>query len=161
MGEEVRDPFSVESPRKRVKGISLLPVKTELGKKKVVREVTGSCLLNGKRIRGYEIHMGRSSVQNGPGKPYLRIRRPGHRHAWEDGWCTEDGRLSGTYVHGILDSPGFRAAFLNEFRKRKGLKERAPGPGRGRRFRQYDLLADHFERHCDVDKILSFIGMAS
>jgi len=158
MGTEISDPYGVESPRRTVRGIGLLPIKTELGQRKVLREVSGSCLLNGKRIRGYEIHMGRSRVQDGPGKPYLRIRRPGHRHTWEDGWCTGDGRLAGTYVHGILDSPGFRAAFLNELRKGKGLKERAPGPGRRRRFRQYDRLADHFERHCDVEKILSFVG---
>ena len=158
MGSEIKDPFGVESSRKTVRGIGLLPAKTELGREKVVREVTGSCLLNRKHIRGYEIHMGKSWIHGGPGKPYLKIRRPGQRHSWVDGWCMGEGRLAGTYVHGILDSPGFRAAFLNELRKGKGLKERRRGPGRRKRFQQYDRLADHFERYCDVDRILSFIG---
>jgi hypothetical protein len=35
-----------------------------------------------------------------------------------------DGRVAGTYVHGILDASGFRGEFLNRLRRAKGLRER-------------------------------------
>ena len=49
LGERIRDPSGVESDRKEVKGLSLLPVETILEKEKVVRKVIGTCLINGKR----------------------------------------------------------------------------------------------------------------
>jgi len=38
------------------------------------------------------------------------------------------------------------------------LKERVSRQGRLGRFHQYDLLADHFEAHCDVERILSCLS---
>jgi len=155
LGERIKDPFGVESPRGVVKGLGLLPVETVLEGNKVVRRVTGTCLTTGKRIKGYEIHMGTSRALSGAGEPFLRIHEPGKQRSWLDGLCAEEGRITGTYVHGILDSPGFRGDFLNGIRKGKGLKERPPRQGRLARFHQYDRLADHFEAHCDVDKIVA------
>ena len=73
------------------------------------------------------------------------------------GWFVNGGQISGTYVHGVLDSPGFRGDFINTLRRAKGLKERASSQGRLARFHQYDRLADHFETHCDVEKILTYL----
>jgi len=155
LGERIKDPFGVESPREAVKGLGLLPVETVLEGNKVVRRVTGTCLSTGKQIKGYEIHMGTSKGLGGGGTPFLRIHEPGKRLSWLDGWCAERGRITGTYVHGILDSPGFRGEFLNGIRRVKGLRERPPRQGRLARFHQYDRLAEHFEAHCDVDKIVA------
>ena len=80
---------------------------------------------------------------------------PGKKKTWMDGWAVQGGRIAGTYVHGILDSSGFRGEFLNSLRRKKGLKERPPKQGRLARFHQYDRLADHFEEHCDVDRIIT------
>jgi len=158
LGKAVRDPLGVESTRQRVSGLDLLPVETLLASEKIVRRVQGSCLINGRKVSGYEIHMGKSRILKQEGAPFLRIREPGKKKAWEEGCAVEGGRISGTYVHGILDSPGFRGEFLNAIRRAKGLKERTPRHGRLARFHQYDLLADHFEAHCDVDRILSGLG---
>jgi len=111
---------------------------------KVVRRVICACLLNGKRITGYEIHMGRTRLLTQDGKPFLNIYEPGKRRAWEDGCFVEQGRTLGTYVHGLLDSPSFRADLLNRIRKAKGLDEMPPKRGRLARFHQYDRRADHF-----------------
>ncbi len=155
LGERIKDPLGIESPREVVKGLGLLPVETVLEGNKVVRRVTGTCLATGKLIKGYEIHMGTSKGLKGDGEPFLRIHEPGKQRSWLDGWCAEGGRVFGTYVHGILDSPGFRGDFLNGIRKGKGLRERPPRQGRLARFHQYDRLAEHFEAHCDVDKIVA------
>lgn len=157
LGVRINDPVGLESDQKEVKGMELLPVITTLEGKKVVRRVTGICLQNQKRVSGYEIHMGRSRHTGRGGKPFLKIHPPGDKKAWTDGWVINESRIAGTYVHGILDSPGLRAEFLNTLRKAKGLKQRGPRQGRLSRFHQYDRLADHFEAHCDVDMIISNI----
>jgi adenosylcobyric acid synthase len=157
LGEKIRDPYRVESNQEEVMGLNLLPIETLLEKEKVVRKVMGTCLMNGKRVKGYEIHMGQSKASGRSGEPFLRIRLPGNKSTWDDGWITKGGQIAGTYVHGILDSPGFRGEFLNALRRAKGLKSKGPKQGRLGRFHQYDRLADHFEAHCDVEKILSLI----
>ncbi len=153
LGDRIMDPFGVESKRKMAKGIGLLPIETFLEGEKIVRKVTGVCLLNRKRVNGYEIHMGKSHAINEEGGPFLKIREPGKKRTWTDGWSVQEGHIAGTYVHGILDATGFRGDFLNGLRRKKGIRERSPGKGRLSRFHQYDLLADHFEKYCDVKKI--------
>jgi adenosylcobyric acid synthase len=157
LGTWIRDPQGVESTGGKVRGLGLLPVRTDLEPEKVLRKVLGTCISNGRKVKGYEIHMGRTTPIENQGGPLLKIREAGKRPWWEDGWCNRDGRIWGTYVHGIFDSPGFRSDLLNPLRKAKGLRERTPAKGRLARFHQYDLLADHFEAHCDVEKILSII----
>ena len=157
LGERIRDPSGVESDRKEVKGLSLLPVETILEKEKVVRKVIGTCLINGKRITGYEIHMGESHILKDIGEPFLRIHEPGKKKSWTDGWCMEGELVLGTYVHGILDSPGFRGDFLDRIRAKKGIEKRPLKKGSLAKFHQYDRLADHFEAHCDVERILELI----
>jgi adenosylcobyric acid synthase len=158
LGKWIRDPAGVESHQKKVMGLNLLPVETTLEEQKIVRKVTGTCLISGKRIRGYEIHMGRTRPLRSSGEPFLKIHSPGDKTTWTDGCAVNLGQISGTYVHGILDSPGFRGKFINTLRRTKGLKERASSKGRLARFHQYDRLADHFVAHCDVEKILSYLG---
>ncbi|MBW1806053.1 MAG: cobyric acid synthase [Deltaproteobacteria bacterium] len=124
MGKAIRDPLCVESDKGSVKGLGLLPVETILEEEKVVRKVTGSCLLDNTRVKGYEIHMGRSRITNVAAEPLLRMHEPGRRNGWTDGCQIDDGKLWGTYLHGIFDSPGFRGNFLNSIRIKKGLKYR-------------------------------------
>ena len=155
LGKKIRDPLGVESSRKESTGLGLLPVVTELERDKIVRRVNGTCLLNGKRVSGYEIHMGQSQLIGGKGAPFLRIHQAGKKETWEDGCVLPGGRVIGSYVHGILDAPGFRGDFLNRLRRAKGLKEQPPKQGRLARFHQYDRLADFFETHCDIKKILA------
>ena len=118
MGNVIRDPSGVESDKGYVKGLGLLPVETVLEEEKVVRRVTGTCLQDNTRVKGYEIHMGRSRITNTAAEPLLRIHEPGGRSWWTDGCQVANGKLWGTYLHGILDSPGFRGSFLNSIRNR-------------------------------------------
>jgi adenosylcobyric acid synthase len=157
LGEKIKDPLGVESDRKEVRGLGILPMETILKEEKIVRKVTGTCLMNGKKVTGYEIHMGKSTILRKVGKPFLRIHEPGNRRSWEDGWSLEGDRIVGTYVHGILDSPSFRGYLLNSIRRTKDLRERTAKHGRVARFHQYDRLADLFEAHCNVERIIEHI----
>jgi adenosylcobyric acid synthase len=154
LGKTIVDPMGVESDRKEISGLDLLPVITALELDKVVRKVTGRCLENKKTVGGYEIHMGQTRIINEMGLPYLKLKEEKGSECWTDGCYIKDGNIVGTYLHGVLDAPGFRGEFLNSIRRTKGMKERRPGKGRMSRFREYDRLADHFEKYCDVERIL-------
>lgn len=76
MGEELADPKGVESDRPgQVKGMGLLPLKTEFEEEKVRTRVEGAfgrldgCLeeLSGACIEGYEIHMGHTYIDRAEG----------------------------------------------------------------------------------------------
>ena len=154
LGRVIHDRLGVESARKEVEGIGLLPVATELAGDKVVRKVTGVCLVNKEDVEGYEIHMGRTQPVCDKGMPFLRLYTSRRDNGWNDGWIMEDLRVAGTYLHGLFDSPGFREAFLNRIREEKGLQMRHSEGERAARFREYDRLADHFEAHCDIDRMI-------
>lgn len=162
LGREILDPLGVESDRGRVGGLGLLPLTTTLAGDKILRRVVGVDLPTGRKVEGYEIHMGRTrpEAEDEKIRPMLRIHEPGSKKKWEDGWTTAEGRIRGTYVHGLLDSPSFRLEFLNELRRAKGLPQASKASaGRSGRFRQYDRLAEHFEKHVDVPAVLKTMGL--
>ena len=159
LGKKIYDPYGVESSRKEISGLNLLPVVTTLEADKVVRKVTGKSLFGNRYVEGYEIHMGLTKIIDDRGIPFLKLKEENGNENWEDGCYLKDKEIAGTYVHGILDSPAFRGDFLNRLRRKKGIKEKRPGKGRVVRFREYDRLADHFEKYCDVEKIISALSL--
>ncbi len=159
LGRRIYDPYGVESSRREISGLNLLPVVTYLEADKIVRKVTGRCLKNNKSVTGYEIHMGQTKILDNRGAPFLRVREEKSHEWFMDGCYLKDKEIAGTYLHGILDSPGFRGDHLNRLRRKKGIKEKRAGKGRAARFREYDRLADHFEKYCDVEKIINGAGL--
>jgi adenosylcobyric acid synthase len=94
-------------------------------------------------MAGYEIHIGRSE---GPdrARPFARIGTE------NEGAISADGRVQGSYLHGMFSDDGFRRAWL------EGLNVQASGE----RYEAgvdaaLDALADHLETHLDVAGILS------
>jgi len=153
LGRTIRDPLGVESRKKQVSGLGLLPVETVLENEKVVRKVRGRCLLDNSSISGYEIHMGRTLFLDPKAEPLLKIHEPGRKESWQDGCNIQNGRITGTYVHGLLDHPAMRTAFLNRLRKAKRLKTRPARKNNRDREKEFDRLADHFEKYCDLGLI--------
>ncbi|RLB11243.1 MAG: cobyric acid synthase CobQ [Deltaproteobacteria bacterium] len=156
LGMKIKDPYGIESKEKEVEGIGLLPVETTLFSEKIVRRVEGICLLNNKKVDGYEIHMGRTVPKIEKGMPYLRLSADGS--SWEDGWINEKRNVIGTYLHGIMDSDEFREDFLNMLRSKKGLKPKKAKQKLSYRFKEYDRLAFCFERHCDIERLIQIIN---
>lgn len=103
MGEVIRDPHGVESGVGEEAGLGLLPMETEMQTAKTVRRVS-AVTAEGIRVEGYEIHVGESRLR-GPCTPLFAV----------DGAPAEGVRepgLTGTYVHGALESPEFLRAVL-------------------------------------------------
>ena len=139
LGHAILDPNGHDGPPGDSPGLGLLDVTTEMtGEKRLIR-ATGTAL--GQPVMGYEIHMGRTQ---GPdcARPFAMIPGP-------EGAISADGRVAGTYLHGVLTSDPFRATWLS----RLGAASLA-GFDAGIES-ALDALADHLERHMNVDAILA------
>ncbi|HNB26644.1 MAG TPA: cobyric acid synthase [Alphaproteobacteria bacterium] len=143
LGTRLDDPEGTEGPAGAVDGLGLLGVATVLGGDKALVEVAGAELASGRRVRGYEMHIGRTTGAD-CARPMLDL---GGR---ADGAISADGRVMGTYVHGLFADDGFRHDFLNRLKARaeSGLAYEAQVE------QVLDQLADHLERHADTQRIL-------
>ena len=111
-------------PASTVEGVGVLPVETRFATDKrverVTRSVDGVGPLAGAAgtATGYEIHMGRSS-------PTEAVARPlGPESAATD-------RALGTYLHGLFENEGVRAAFVDRVFESAGKPRPAVGAGGG------------------------------
>jgi adenosylcobyric acid synthase len=140
LGRRIADSAGIEGPPGHAEGLGLLDLETVLTGEKQLHEVRGREIASGEPIRGYEMHVGRTT---GPvlERPMLDLEgRP-------DGAVSADGWIMGCYVHGLFAADDFRHGFLAR------LRERAPS---GLAFEQQvdatlDALADHLAAHVDLD----------
>ncbi|MBP0587644.1 cobyric acid synthase CobQ, partial [Mycobacterium tuberculosis] len=90
-------------------------------------------------ISGYEMHIGETT---GPdlARPFCRLA-----DGRGDGAVSADGRVAGTYLHGLFAGDAFRTAYLAELGAPSALAYEAEIE------RILDALAAHLERHVDVD----------
>src|SRR6185295_8421506 len=102
---------------------------------------------------GYEIHLGETSLGNGV-RPLLTLQRLNDEVWSDDGAVSRDGRVLGTYLHGLFDSEPGLAFLLNHWRSicGKTTTTRRHDPI-AERERRYDALADHFRRNLKLDLI--------
>ena len=106
LGTRIADPDGIEGPAATAEGLGYLKVETLLTADKVLRPVSGRLAQGGAAFEGYEMHVGRTS---GPGLARSFATLDGSRF---DGAVSADGRITGTYVHGLLQSGTTRAAIL-------------------------------------------------
>ena len=107
LGRKLSDPDGIEGAPDTVEGLGLLNIETTMTAEKSLVEVKGTHLPTQTAIRGYEMHIGYSQ---GPdcARPLLTLEgRP-------DGATSENGQISGTYVHGLFSSDSFRSAYLRD-----------------------------------------------
>jgi adenosylcobyric acid synthase len=144
LGNQLDDPAGIEGRPGSIPGLGLLDVKTVLTRAKTLTKVSGTSVADGLGFRGYEMHNG---LTEGPGceRPLLRFA-DGRR----DGAISVDGRIRGTYVHGLFADDAQRAAMLAWF----------GAPAGGLCFdasidRVLDALAEHLAADIDLDQLLS------
>ncbi len=153
LGEVIDDPYGLEGAAGRSSALGLLPVETVLRQKKQLFNSKG-CLLNeAVKVDGYEIHMGESRLV-GKAKPLLQVSsRNNVPAAGKDGAVSTDGKVMGTYFHGIFDGKGFREWYL------RLLDPRFTGNITVRdKDHEYDRLADHFEEHLDMEMLYRIVN---
>lgn len=151
LGRLIRDPLGVESAEREAEGLGLLDVATSFARKKVLVQAVGRHRDSGCRVRGYQVHCGRTRV--GPGiVPLLDLEKPDGSLRWAEGALSPDGRVWGTYLHGLFDEPEFRRAFLNRLRAVRGWAPLPPSPD-STLDGDLDRLADFVERHLDMEAV--------
>jgi adenosylcobyric acid synthase len=143
LGRTVLDPQGAEGGGSRAEGLGLLDVETVMAPQKTVRNVEGRSARWDLPLSGYEIHLGRTS---GPDceRPAVFI------DGVADGATSTDGKVFGTYLHGLFSADAFRARFLESLG--------AAGAGIGHRAgieTALDEIAGLLEHHLDVDAIIS------
>jgi adenosylcobyric acid synthase len=173
LGKEIHDQ-GIEGGHGVYPGIGLLPVVTRFDRyEKTTKQVrvrahpVGPILSGMGEVTGYEIHMGETD-RGVAGEAFTG-----------DGAVSPDGLVFGTYLHGLFQNEGAVSALLSYLYRKKGLRfggEAVPGgsslPVRAGRtdgeVREgagkpdaYDRLADLFEAHLDMAKILPFFSGGS
>ena len=175
MGRRLRDSRGLESGTENteVRGMGLLETETEFEEEKMRTQVTGTfeklpgifSALSGKRISGYEIHMGRTRCLAGA-KSLLKLSECQKREEEEqmeqmfekpDGCFKEN--VCGTYVHGIFDAPGVAESLAEALLAKKGmsLSNRQNFDYSAYREEQFDLLAGELRKSLDMDLIYKIL----
>ncbi len=70
-----------------------------------------------------------------------------------EGAVSDDGLVFGTYLHGLFMVPAAAEALLSYLYAQRGLT--FTGIDTGQSEDPYDLLADHFEAHLQMDRLLT------
>ena len=162
------DPEGVESKVKKTDGLGLLPATTifESHEQKMTNQVRAIANLEFYKgeIAGYEIHMGRTYFADGNIKNGFTIIERSGKKVMDDsgGAVNSDGSVIGTYIHGIFDNDGFRCAFLDYIRVKKGLTPLNMDVNKSKTVidwdAEYNKLADFVRRNIDVDKVYGIIS---
>jgi len=141
LGRVIADPDGLEGEPGASQGLGLLDVETTLTPLKQVRVEAARHAASGQPISGYHIHMGQTL---GPdtARPFAHVEGQG------EGAISADGRVAGTYLHGLFSADGFRRAFLGapaspDLAYEAGVE------------RVLDGFAAHLETHLDIDALLA------
>lgn len=141
LGKMISDPEGIEGTTGSVEGLGFLDVETVLTPEKSLVATKATHLATGADVEGYEIHIGRTTGADCE-RPMIRLETGAY-----DGATSSDGRVSGTYLHGLFSSDAFRAAYLG---------------GSGLSYGQeidtvLDQLADHLADSMDVEHLLKIV----
>ncbi len=143
LGRSISDPQGLEGPAGEMPGLGLLDVTTTMQGDKHLTLVQARHEASGQSVEGYEIHIG---ITDGPDRahPFARIAgRP-------EGAVSADGRIMGSYLHGLFAQDAFRAGFIAT------LGAQPSGLAYGAEVEAtLNALADHLETHADVAGLLA------
>ncbi|MCI1001294.1 MULTISPECIES: cobyric acid synthase [Brucella/Ochrobactrum group] len=145
LGRSIHDPHGIEGQVREAEGLGLLDIETVMEPEKVVRNVKATSLLYDAPLEGYEIHVGRTTGAD-MFRPFARIENH------DDGAISADGRIMGTYLHGVFGADRFRQQFLAALGVEGGI-----GNYRLSVEAALDELAEGLEACLDIDALFSLI----
>jgi adenosylcobyric acid synthase len=145
LGRAIADPEGIEGAPGTDPGLGVLDVETVMTPDKRLTRVTAVHSASGAAIHGYEIHIGRT---DGPdrARPFATVA------GMPEGARNADGRVSGTYLHGMFAADGFRKAWLSGLGATSDLAYEATVEA------TLDALAAHLEAHLDIAGLLALAG---
>ena len=142
LGRTISDPDGIEGTPATVTGLGLLDVQTVMAGDKRVTLTQARHTASGTPASGYEIHIGRTEGAD-RARPVFTV------DGAPEGAISTDGRVMGSYLHGLFSDDAFRGAFL------RGLGAQASNTVYAQGVEDtLDALADHLEAHADIDGLL-------
>ncbi len=163
--ERLEDPLGADSGHPDTEpGLGLLPGATVFEREKTTRRVDvtlrpGPGLLEGASPvtgHGYEIHTGQTS---GHAMPAAQIAAGPHGVVRADGALSPDGRVMGTYVHGLFDTPAVLARLLGNIASLHGLP--APQVPDFSQDAEIDRLAAAVRDTIDMQAVYAILGLTA
>ena len=154
LGDRLSDPEGVEGLQvSAALGLGLLPVDTRFCAGKQTHQARLR-LPDGEELRGYEIHTGQTTLGEGAAPLGEIVERSGEAVQVVDGAQSVDGRVWGTYLHGLFDNDGFRKRWL----------QKLGWGGSGSLSREvveaeYERLADAVEEAVNLPAIMRIMGL--
>jgi adenosylcobyric acid synthase len=148
LGRRVHDPDGLEGNPGSSDGLDLLPVETILKAPKTTTLTRFSWDAN--QGMGYEIHMGQTDRLGGSAL-FDVFEQNGVSCRTEDGCITLNSKIAGTYIHGLFDNPSITRQWLQLIGL--GHIDIPSAYGYVAKEKAYDLLADHFKNHVDMEKL--------
>jgi len=143
LGQSVADPGGIEGEPGETAGLGLLHVTTVMHAEKRLARVSGKHAATGLPVSGYEIHIGRTE---GPdrSRPFAMV------DGANEGARSADGRVEGSYLHGLFAGDAFRRAYVAGLGATPGAQGYGPAVDS-----ILDRLAAHLEAHLDVTGLLA------
>jgi len=143
LGQIIHDPDGIEGLAGETAGLGLLEVTTTMTPDKRLTQVHAVHDQSGVAFDGYEIHIGRT---DGPdrARPFARVG------GLAEGAISADGRVCGSYIHGMFSNDLFRSAFLQALGGASSGHSYAAAVNT-----TLDQLAAHIEMHLDVEGLLA------
>ncbi|MBO0904032.1 cobyric acid synthase [Jiella sonneratiae] len=142
LGRSVRDPEGIEGETRVAEGLGLLDVETVMLAEKTVRPARAATP-EGLSLDGYEIHLGRTGGPDCARPVAILDGAP-------DGATSPDGRVFGTYLHGLFGADPFRRRFLEKFGISGGQGAYREGVEAA-----LDAIAAALEAAVDVDRLMA------
>ena len=146
LGRQLLDPKRIEGDRPTMAGLAVFDFATRWQNDKILAQRTGK-LWNGAPINGYEMHQGISSGNGLSQRPFATFD-----DGSTDGAISEDGKIIGTYLHGLFDHPDAYRALLSWM----GLTDTSYQAidHKAQQLAELDRLADMLKAHLDMKKML-------
>ncbi len=164
MGEIIVDEYGAEK-KGSIKGMGLLPIRTNFQKHKTMTRVEGKFLnisgdlkaLSGKHFCGYEIHMGETQIKE---ENCICEIIQNNKTIQKDGAVNQN--CYGSYVHGIFDEQQTAKALLKALCDKKGIESEQLLQNtvnwQQYKQKQYDILAETIRNSLDMKAFYNILN---
>ena len=141
MGQKIQDPSGIEGHVTFGIGLNIISMNTLLEKQKSLSNKTyeGKSILRGKKINGYEIHQGKSNIEDARFENLVS----------ETNCCiySADEKILGTYLHGIFENPEILEILFPQVEFKEKYSDI--------RSQELDQMASILEENLDMEQLIA------
>ena len=165
LGGNIADPQHVEGGGE-IEGLGYLGIETVLKRDKTTHQVKARQVstlfgsIDPGELSGYEIHMGKTEYKDGTKPLFELTSRSGKNIKVSDGTASPDGKIWGTYMHGIFENETFRYKLLQSVKGKAAAIKVPEKSFKDRKEEGFDRLAKLLRKNIDMEKVYAIAGIA-